>query len=266
MKISVVSFVYQEAEMMRGFLENLAPYVDEILIVDTESNDGTVDIAYEYTKNIYRKPHLICGDAYKEFLTYQAKGDWLLWAYPDERFNKKFLEEMHDLIEKPDFDAYAVMRHEYRDGQKLEQYATNDNPNYQNRLHRKCQNIFYTELVHAELHGSYRTCCLPQDYFMEHHKKVSDQEFDNCRLYVEYKHLLWKYRDTKIEPFRTFLESYRRIVEESEDMNRIGQRMRHPSEEMWWEWWKFAGDTRKTLDEWDKWLKATPPPVMVRNA
>lgn len=257
-KISVVSFIHNEADTIRGFLENVTPHVDQVLLVDLESTDGTVDIAYEFTRDIYRKPHLICGDAYKEFLTFHAAGDWLLWAYPDERFNPKFLSEMHKLAESQNFDAYAVMRHEYRDGIKLVQYATNENPNYQNRLHRKCNNIFYTELVHAELHGSYRTCYLPADYWMEHWKKVSDQEFDNCRLYIEYKHLLWKYRDTKVEPYRTFIESYHRIVSESEDKNRMGERMRHPAEEMWWEWMKHKGDSRKTLDEWKSFLEANP--------
>ena len=258
-KITAVSFIYNEEENMRAFLENISGKVDEILLVDLDSKDGTLEIAYEYTKNIFRKPHLICGDSYKEFLAYHAKGDWLLWAYPDERFGAKFLEDMHHLIENPNFEAYAIKRHEYRDGQRLVEYATNENPNYQNRLHRKGGSIFYTELVHAELHGSFRACYLPDEYFMEHRKKVSDQEFDNWRLYVEYKHLMWKYRETRVEPYRTYVESYKRIVAESEDMNRIGQRMRHPAEEIWWRWWEFSGDGRKTLDEWKSFLEANPP-------
>lgn len=257
-KISVVSFVYNEAENIRGFLENVAPFADQVMLVDLESTDKTIDIAYEFTRDIFRKPHLICGDAYKEFLTFHASGDWLLWAYPDERFNQKFLEDMHKLTENQNFDAYAIMRREYRDGTILPWFATNENPNFQNRLHRKCDNIFYTELVHAELHGSYRSCYLPDEYWMEHWKKVSDQEFDNCRLYVEYKHLIWKYRETRVEPFKTYIDSYRKIVSESEDKNRIGERMRHPSEERWWEWFNHAGDARKTMDEWKAFLEANP--------
>ena len=165
---------------------------------------------------------------------------------------------MKTLIDNPNYDAYALIRKEYRNGVLLPQYGTNENPNYQNRLHRRCSNIFYTELVHAELHGSYRTCYLPLDYWMEHWKKVSDQEFDNCRLYVEYKHLIWKYRDTKTEPFRTYVNSYRKIVEESEDKNRTGERMRHPAEELWWKWWEFSGDGRKTLEDWKSFLESNP--------
>jgi glycosyltransferase involved in cell wall biosynthesis len=248
-KISLVSFVYNEAENMREFMENVAPHMDEVLIVDMDSTDQTLEIAYEYTKKIFRKPHLICGDSYKEFLVNRAKGDWVLWAYPDERFNPKFLQEMHKLAESTSHDAYAIMRHEYRDGVRLMPHGTTQSPNYQNRLHRKCDNIFYTDLVHAELHGHYRVCPLPDDYFMEHRKKDVEQEFDNWRTYVEMKHLLWKYRESQIEPYKTYCNSYRQIVKDSEAKNADGSRVRHPAEEIWWRWWDFKNNARGSVSE-----------------
>ena len=249
-KISAVTFAYNEADNIRECLANIAPHVDELIIVDVESTDKTPEIAYEFTKNVHIKPYLICGDAYKEFLCYAAKGDWLLWFYPDERFSEKFLTEMHKLAESDSYDAYAVMRHEYRDGAKLEWFATTQDPNYQNRLHRKGQGIFYTELVHAELHGRYRSCYLPPEYYMEHRKLVADQEFDNFRLYVEYKHLLWKYRNTKVEPFKMYCDSYKQIIHDSEAKNATGERGTHPAEERWWEWWELQSKGRITLQEW----------------
>jgi len=248
--ISAVSFIYNESENLRACLENITPYVDQILIVDMDSNDGTLEIAYEFTKDIFRKPHLICGDQYKEFLSHYAKGDWLLWFYPDERFSEKFLKEMHDLAASENYDAYAVMRHEYRDGTRLMPHGTNESPNYQNRLHRRGKGIFYTELVHAELHGRFRPCYLPEDYFMEHRKTDVAQNFDGVRTYAEMKHLLWKYRETKIEPYKTFCDSYRRVISESEAKNGDGSREVHPAEEMWWRWWDFKDYPRINLDQW----------------
>ncbi len=242
--ITAVSFVYNEKDNIKAALENIAPHVDQILLVDMDSNDGTLELAYEFTKDIYRKPHLICGDAYKEFIAYRAKGDWLLWFYPDERFGEKFLKEMKTLIEKPEFDAYAVMRHEYRDNVRLMPHGTNESPNYQNRLHRRGKGIFYTELVHAELHGRFNPCHLPAEYFMEHRKEDVQQEFDNWRTYVEMKHLVWKYRDTTIDPYKTFIDSYKRIIRESEAKNEDGSRLSHPAEELWWEWWKHKDAER----------------------
>lgn len=255
MKISAVTFVYNEEAFIGDCLKSLKPYVDEILIAEMSSTDRTMEVAYEHTRDIYRVPHLICGDYYKNFLAYTAKGDWLLWFYPDERFNEKFLNEMRKLCDSDKFDAYAVMRHEYRDGIRLMPYGTNSDPNFQNRLHRKDRGIFYTELVHAELHGRYETCALPNEYWMEHRKNVSDQEFDNFRLYAEYKHLLWKYRDAKVEPYKTFLASYRQIIRESEQKNESGERMVHPAEEHWWHWWDHVHEVRIPQADWNNSVK-----------
>lgn len=250
--VTAVSFVYNEAENIRECLENLAPHVDQVLLIDMDSTDNTLDIAYEYTKDIYRKPHLVCGDQYKEFLAHNAKGDWLLWFYPDERFGPKFLTDIRKLMESTEFDAYALMRHEYRDGIRLMPHGTNESPNFQNRLHRRGKGIFYTELVHAELHGRFNPCPLPEEYFMEHRKTNVGQEFDNYRTYVEMKHLVWKYRETKIEPYRTYIDSYRRIIRESEAKNMDGSRLRHPAEEFWWIWWAFADNPRLSEEEFLK--------------
>lgn len=251
-KISAVSFVYNEEKDIRAALENLAPHVDEILIVDMDSTDRTAEIAYDFTKEIYKKPHLVCGDQYKDFLAHTAKGDWVLWFYPDERFGDSFLKKMRDFADSDKYDAYAVMRHEYRDGTRLMPHGTDESPNFQNRFHRRGQGIFYTELVHAELHGRFRACYLPSEYFMEHRKTDVSQEFDNYRTYVEMKHLLWKYRDTKIQPYKTFCDSYRQIIHDSEAKNADGSRMRHYAEEFWWRWWTFKDKPRVSGEEWDR--------------
>ena len=249
MKVSAVSFVYNEEKDIRACLNSLVEFVDEILIVDMSSTDKTAEIAYEFTKRIFRKPHLICGDQYKEFLNHNAVGDWLLWFYPDERFGDCFVGALQKLTDSDKFDTYALMRHEYMDDVRLPGHGTNKSPNFQNRLHRKGQGIFYTDLVHAEVHGRFRSCNLPEEYFMEHRKTTSEQEFDNWRTYVEMKHLLWKYRDTKAEPYKTYCDSYRQIIAESEKLNEEGKRLPHLAEEFWWQWWLHKDKQRVKPEE-----------------
>ena len=85
---------------------------------------------------------------------------------------------------------------------------------------------------------------------MEHRKENVGQEFDNWRTYVEMKHLLWKYRDTKVQPYKTYCDSYRQIIRDSEVKNADGSRLRHPAEEMWWEWWIYRNAERMTFEQW----------------
>lgn len=249
-KVTAVTFAYNEEANIGEALKNLDGKVDEILIVDMDSTDKTADIAYQFTREVYKLPHLICGDYYKNFLAQTARSEWLLWFYADERFSDSFLDRIPKLCEADDYDAYAVMRHEYRDGTRLMPHGTLESPNYQNRLHRRGRGIFYTELVHAELHGRYKACYLPPELFMEHRKTDNEQGFDNWRTYVEMKHLLWKYRDTKIQPYKTFCDSYRQIIHDSEAKNVDGSRDPHPAEEHWWHWWLHREDARRSATEW----------------
>lgn len=252
MKVSAVSFVYNEEQDIKESLSNIAPFVDEIRIVDMSSTDNTAEICYSFTKEIYRMPHLICGDFYKQFLAYTAKSDWLLWFYPDERFSPAFLESMNKFTDDDRFDAYALMRQEYRDDIRLMPHGTNQSPNYQNRLHRRGHGIYYTELVHAELHGRFKPFYLPEEYFMEHRKKNVEQEFDNWRTYTEMKFLCAKYRHTIVQPYKTFVDSYRKIIHDSEVKNISGERLIHPAEEFFWIWPKFRNHKRITIQEFEQ--------------
>lgn len=256
-RISALSFVFNEEKHIEASLEALRPYVDELIIVDLESTDRTNEIACKYADRVFIKPWALCGDGYKEFLHYQATGDWLLWWYPDELFPKKTAEALKKIIKSDKYDAYAFMRHEYMDGVRLNQtpgvaHGTKESPNYQNRLHRNNGKIFYTGLVHAEAHGLFHTCPMPPEYFMEHHKESTGQEYDNFRLYVFYKYLVWLYGDTKSEPYKEYVDSYRKIIHDSEVKNISGERGISLAEEFWQDWRKYADMDRITLAEFKK--------------
>jgi len=237
--ISALSFVYNEGDLIGNCLEALRPHVDEILIVDLESTDQTNAIASKYANKVFVKPWLICGDSWKPFLRAHATGSWLLWFYPDELWPQKTAEAMKKIIDTDRYDAFCFMRHEYMDGVRLMPHGTPQSPNYQNRLHRKCDSIYYTGLVHAEIHGSFRACPMPPEYHIEHHKTSKSQEFDNVRLYIWYKYLVWLYGDTQVEPYKTHVASYRQIIAESEAKIASGERRKHPAEEEWWRWRGF---------------------------
>jgi len=242
--ISAVSFVCNEEHCIEASLQALKPHVDEIVIVDLESTDRTVEIAARYTDKIFIKPYVICGDQYKMFLRENTKCDWLLWFYPDEIFPEKTAEALKTVIDTEQFTAFSFMRQEYMDGVQLCErpgvpHGTIGSPNYQNRLHKKCDEIFYTELVHAELHGKFHACPMPPELFIEHRKTSKAQELSNVRLYVWYKYLIWLYGDTNVEPYKEYIASYRKIVRDSEAKNDSGDRRIHPGEEEWWHWRDF---------------------------
>lgn len=252
-KISALTFLYNEQTHLEKSLQALRPYVDEILIVDTESTDRSYGIGLKHADKIWIRPWGLCGDQNKNFLYHQSTGDWLLWFYPDELWVKQTCEKFKELIEKfgNEFDTFSFMRREYMDGTRLLPHGTDASPNYQNRLHRKCDNIFYTGLVHAEIHRVDerlgKNCTVPGEYFMEHHKTSVEQEYDNIRLYIWYKYSIWLYGNTSVSPFKTYVDSYKKIVRDSEARNLSGDRGIHLSEEFWQDWRKYADMGRITL-------------------
>lgn len=258
--ISVVSFVYNEEANIVNWLFNLKNYVKEIVIFDLESTDNTFDLCKQYTDRVYKRPYLICGDSYKQELSYMSKGDWLLWTYPDERFSDSSLQVFDKITAADRWNAYSFMRHEYMDGvrvcfqentpaKRILAFGTPDSPNYQCRLHKKDDRIYYTEFVHAEIHGQYSICNMPPEYYIEHFKTSQGQEFDNIRLYVWYKFLIWKYGNTQVPEYKKYVDSYRTIVRDSEKANLSGARQISLAEEFWWDWRKYASFKRLSLDE-----------------
>lgn len=258
--ISVGSFVYNEEPNISDWLNNLKNYVSEIIIFDLESTDNTFDLCKQFTDKVFKRPYLICGDSYKQELSYMSKGDWLLWSYPDERFSESSLKVFDKITATDRWNAYSFMRHEYMDNvrvcfqenapaKRILAFGTPDCPNYQCRLHKKDDRIYYTEFVHAEIHGQFSICNMPPEYFIEHFKTSQGQEFDNIRLYVWYKFLIWKYGNTQVPEYKKYVDSYRTIVRDSEVKNLSGERGIHLAEEFWFEYDKYTDTKRITREE-----------------
>ena len=260
-KISAVSFIYNEAPKLDRCLSSIRDYVDEIILFDLESTDGTYEVARKYTSDVFKVPYLLCGDSYKIELASMAKNEWLLWFYGDEVFPVKTASILRKLTDKGVYTVYGFMRHEYMDDVRVAyndgkgnviQFGSAEAPNYQLRLIKNCPDIMYTEMVHNELEGQYSSCCLPPEYYMEHWKTSVDQEFDNIRLYLWYKFMIFKYGNTNIEPYKKHIVSYRKIVRDSEAKNLSGERKIHLAEEFWWNWQKYSKIKRLTLAEFQE--------------
>mgnify|MGYP003927726039 CR=1 FL=1 len=76
--------VKNEERFLRQCLQSVAPYVDEIVIVDTGSQDKTVEIAREFTDKIYFHPWENDFSKHRNQAISYATGDWILQIDADE--------------------------------------------------------------------------------------------------------------------------------------------------------------------------------------
>jgi len=93
MTISLCMIVKNEEAVLARCLSSIAPYVDEIVIVDTGSVDDTQKIASIYTDSIHSFPWKNDFAAARNFSFSKATGDYLLWVDADDILPKKSAEQ-----------------------------------------------------------------------------------------------------------------------------------------------------------------------------
>jgi glycosyltransferase involved in cell wall biosynthesis len=93
-KISATIIVRNEEDNIAAVCETVS-WADEIVIVDSDSTDRTVEIARRYTDRIFNREFRGYRDKH-EFADAQATGDWIFWIDADERLT----DELRGSIEK----------------------------------------------------------------------------------------------------------------------------------------------------------------------
>jgi len=82
--ITLTIIVKNEAANLKDCLESVSEQVDEVVIVDTGSTDGTLDIARAYTDKIYNYPWRGDFSAARNYAITKASGTWILSLDADE--------------------------------------------------------------------------------------------------------------------------------------------------------------------------------------
>ena len=85
-KISACIISLDEEQKIGDCLESLIPVVDEIILVDSNSTDKTVEIASQYTDKIFTKDFLGYVEQRKLAVS-KAENDWILSLDCDERLS-----------------------------------------------------------------------------------------------------------------------------------------------------------------------------------
>lgn len=111
--ISVVVLTKNEERNIADCLGSVCGWADEIIVVDDESTDKTVEIALERGAKVLRRKMDIEG-RHRNWAYNQARNEWVLSLDADERLTEGLREEIIDLLKgNPEFDGYTIPRKNY---------------------------------------------------------------------------------------------------------------------------------------------------------
>ncbi len=146
-RVSVVVVTLNEEARLRTCLESVA-WADEIVVVDAESYDKTVQIAREFTDRVHVRPWP-GFTAQKNFGLEQATGDWLLSLDADEEVSAELRDEVELRLDAAPVDGYAVPRRNLFLGQWIRRGGLY--PDWQVRLFRRGRGRFLARDVHESV-------------------------------------------------------------------------------------------------------------------
>lgn len=100
-RLTLCMIVRNEEERLAECLESARAAVDEIVVVDTGSTDGTVAIAEQYGATMGTFDWCDDFSAARNVSLQLATGDWILWLDADDRLPAEYVETIRQLIAGP---------------------------------------------------------------------------------------------------------------------------------------------------------------------
>ena len=173
-KLSVIIITKNEEKNIRRCLESIR-WADEIIVVDTFSNDNTVAICREFTDKVFQKNWSGYGPQ-KNFCASKAKNRWVLNVDADETISLQCAAAVQKLLlNEPKFSLYRFPRKNFI-ADRWVRYA-GWYPDLISRLYDKNRVSFSESMVHERL--------MPDENAGVINHPISHYSFDGLEDYVE---------------------------------------------------------------------------------
>lgn len=145
-KISVYIIAFNEEEKIKDALKSVG-WADEIIVADSASTDGTVQIARDHGAKVVQIPFKGFGRLRNDAIA-ACSHDWIFSLDSDERCTLAAKQEILDILNDPEsLDAYYVPRKNYFMGRWIRHAGFY--PDYrQPQLFRKGALVFKPDAVH----------------------------------------------------------------------------------------------------------------------
>ncbi|MCS5697456.1 glycosyltransferase [Cyanobium sp. FGCU-52] len=144
--LSLSMIVRDEQENLDACLRSVADFVDEMVVVDTGSSDGTVAVAERWGARVH---HLSWPGDFapaRNHALAHTRGDWVLVLDADERLLPEAREPLSQLMGEPDTLLITLLRRE--EGARQSPYSA------VSRLFRRHPDLYWSRPYHAMVDDS----------------------------------------------------------------------------------------------------------------
>ena len=176
MTLSVCLIVKDEEQVIERCLACVAAFADEIIVADSGSTDGTVDIARKFTQKVFSFKWQDDFAAARNFAIEKATGDFIMWIDADDIITEENCKKIANLLKgEPNFDMVFLPYAVAFDG---------DTPTfvyYRERIFRRSMNFRFKGSVHEAIEPAGRI--IYSDAAVYHKKEKPPELLRNLRIY-----------------------------------------------------------------------------------
>jgi glycosyltransferase involved in cell wall biosynthesis len=192
-RISACILARNEARRIEDALRSLQGWTHETLVIDNESEDGTVAIARRYTDRILSAPRAANFDAARNLAVEHAAGGWLFFLDADERVPPRLGPILRELVEEQgdQFEALLIPFKHFFCGKWIQHCGWSPGLTRPQLLKRG--RFHYNERLHTGVQVDGRTLMFPTG---DPDLAITHYSFDDLHHYLE---KLNRYTDAEAE-------------------------------------------------------------------
>lgn len=147
-KLTVLIPCKNERANIRACIESVRSVADEILVADSGSTDGTLEIARQHASRVIEREY-VCSADFKNWAIPQASHDWVLVVDADERMTPELASEIRKVIQSQNpQDGYRVAFRTFFLGYELKHGGWSTGTSLR-LFRRECR--YQTVWVHADV-------------------------------------------------------------------------------------------------------------------
>jgi glycosyltransferase involved in cell wall biosynthesis len=168
--VTVVVITKNEENNIETCLQSVHGWADEIIVVDDESRDRTVEIAQRLADKVFHRKMDIEG-RHRNWAYAQARNEWVFSLDADETAMPELRDEITQAIQSNEFQAYTIPRRNYL-GDYWVRYG-GQYPAPQLKLFMKSKFRFEEAEVHPRVFLEGKTAHLTKDIIHKSYRDIA---------------------------------------------------------------------------------------------